>query len=262
MTAPSDPTALVAELIALSSPERVKHGVPQDVAMAKAAALIEQQAATIEAVTKERDEARALGTQLALELGEQREATAFADENRSFQLGRVDKLLAENEGLRALLAVNNDPPKPGFHCACAFNQQTAQQMQECVFHADLRARAEKAEREWDAVLKSARFWEERHYAEMDAIAAALPGVRFMDPPDGGSPTLDVQVGRMSAALTAAEAERDRLVAEEREACALAIEKLPARVKEGGVIDLVAFIRRAAAAIRARAALSTAKERGE
>lgn len=45
----SDPTALVAELLALSSPERVKHGVPQDVAMAKAAALIAQRAAALAA---------------------------------------------------------------------------------------------------------------------------------------------------------------------------------------------------------------------
>jgi hypothetical protein len=36
------------------------------------------------------------------------------------------------------------------------------------------------------------------------IVAALPGVRFMDLPDGGSPTLAEQVKRMSGALATAE----------------------------------------------------------
>lgn len=44
---------LVDRLHALASPERVKHGVPQDVAMTEAAALIAQQAASIEAVSSD-----------------------------------------------------------------------------------------------------------------------------------------------------------------------------------------------------------------
>jgi hypothetical protein len=38
----------------------------------------------------------------------------------------------------------------------------------------------------------------------EAVVWALPGTRFMDPPDGGSPTLGEQVGRMAEALAAAE----------------------------------------------------------
>jgi len=46
---------------------------------------------------------------------------------------------------------------------------------------------------------------ERRNAMLEGeIAAALPGVRFMDLPDGGSPTLDEQVKRMSEALATAE----------------------------------------------------------
>lgn len=54
---------------------------------------------------------------------------------------------------------------------------------------------------------------ERAEAELDAVAAALPGVRFMDPPDGGSPTLAEQVARMRSALAAAEARVSALEAE-------------------------------------------------
>lgn len=75
----------------------------------------------------------------------------------------------------------------------------------CYQHADLPTRAEKAEREWDAALKSARFWEERYYALLDAIAAAIGSTRFMDPPDGGDVSLADQVRRMRAELEAKEA---------------------------------------------------------
>ena len=52
---------------------------------------------------------------------------------------------------------------------------------------------------------------ERLRAELDEIASVLPGVAYMDPPDGGSPSIAEQVGRMRADLdrTAAEVERLR-----------------------------------------------------
>jgi hypothetical protein len=56
-----------------------------------------------------------------------------------------------------------------------------------------------------ADLAEANRWGEILEAEQNAIAAALPGVRFMDPPDGGSPSLAEQVKRMRDALDAAEA---------------------------------------------------------
>lgn len=50
-------------------------------------------------------------------------------------------------------------------------------------------------------------------AEVEAVSGAIGSVRFMDPPDGGDVPIAEQVARMSAALTAAEAERDALKAE-------------------------------------------------
>lgn len=41
---------------------------------------------------------------------------------------------------------------------------------------------------------------ERLRADLDAVASALPGVRYMDPPDGGSVSLAEQVRRMSAEI--------------------------------------------------------------
>lgn len=48
-------------------------------------------------------------------------------------------------------------------------------------------------------------WTAIYEAEQSAISAALPGVRFMDPPDGGDVKLSEQVRRMRDALDAAEA---------------------------------------------------------
>lgn len=52
-------------------------------------------------------------------------------------------------------------------------------------------------------------------AELHEIAGALPGVAYMDPPDGGSPSIAEQVRRMRADLdrTAAENKRQRADAE-------------------------------------------------
>lgn len=50
-------------------------------------------------------------------------------------------------------------------------------------------------------------------AEGAAVSKAIGSVRFMDPPDGGDVSLAEQVARMSAALTAAEAEAAALRAE-------------------------------------------------
>ena len=47
-------------------------------------------------------------------------------------------------------------------------------------------------------------------AEVVAVPAAIPGVRFMDPPDGGDPKPHEQVQRMADALKAAETEVERL----------------------------------------------------
>lgn len=63
-----------------------------------------------------------------------------------------------------------------------------------------------------AELAEANRWGEILEAEQNAIAAKLPGVRFMDPPDGGSPSLAEQVKRMREALDAAERERDEALA--------------------------------------------------
>ena len=46
---------------------------------------------------------------------------------------------------------------------------------------------------------------ERLEAEVAAVLAAIPGVRFMDPPDGGDPKPHEEVQRMADALKAAEA---------------------------------------------------------
>lgn len=54
---------------------------------------------------------------------------------------------------------------------------------------------------------------ERLEAEVAAMLAAIPGVRFMDPPDGGDPKPHEEVQRMADALKAAEAEVARLTAE-------------------------------------------------
>ncbi len=50
-------------------------------------------------------------------------------------------------------------------------------------------------------------------AELDEIASVLPGVAYMDPPDGGSPSIAEQVRRMRADLDRTAAERDALRAE-------------------------------------------------
>lgn len=49
--------------------------------------------------------------------------------------------------------------------------------------------------------------------EFRDICHEMPGVAFMDPPDGGSPSLAVQVGRMREALQTQDAEVTRLTAE-------------------------------------------------
>lgn len=66
----------------------------------------------------------------------------------------------------------------------------------------LRARLDKAEAEVA-----------RLRAELDEIASVLPGVAYMDPPDGGSPSIAEQVRRMRADLDRTAAERDALRAE-------------------------------------------------
>ena len=63
-------------------------------------------------------------------------------------------------------------------------------------------RAEKAEAEV-----------ERLRAELDEIASVLPGVAYMDPPDGGSPSIAEQARRMRADLDRTAAEVERLRAE-------------------------------------------------
>lgn len=89
-----------------------------------------------------------------------------------------------------------------------------------------------------------------HYSftadELLAVAGAIGSTRFMDPPDGGDVTLAEQVKRMSAALTAAEAERDR-AREALEAAKGWLEGWASAERELAVID---------------AALSTAKGLGE
>ena len=49
-------------------------------------------------------------------------------------------------------------------------------------------------------------------SELAAVSAAIGTTEFMDPPDGGSPTLAEQVGRMRAELAALRAENERLKA--------------------------------------------------
>lgn len=69
--------------------------------------------------------------------------------------------------------------------------------------------AEHFEREWylrgDAL--------EIAEAELHEIASVLPGVAYMDPPDGGSPSIPEQFRRMRADLDRTAAERDALRAE-------------------------------------------------
>lgn len=54
---------------------------------------------------------------------------------------------------------------------------------------------------------------ERLRAEIHEIASVLPGVAYMDPPDGGSPSLPEQFRRMRADLDRTAAERDALRAD-------------------------------------------------
>lgn len=49
------------------------------------------------------------------------------------------------------------------------------------------------------------------HSHLDGVASEMP-VRFMDVPDGGSPTLGEQVARMRQALGTAEKQRDELLA--------------------------------------------------
>ena len=49
-------------------------------------------------------------------------------------------------------------------------------------------------------------------SEIDACSDALPGVRYMDPQDGGSVKVSEQVRRMNADVVALEKERDALAA--------------------------------------------------
>ena len=67
------------------------------------------------------------------------------------------------------------------------------------------ARAEKAEAEVERLREAE--------AELHEIASVLPGVAYMDPPDGGSPSIAEQVRRMRADLDRTAAEVERLRAE-------------------------------------------------
>jgi len=72
-------------------------------------------------------------------------------------------------------------------------------------------------------------------AQLDAIAAALPGARYMDPPDGGSVTLAEQVARMRADLanaTALNTKLEHLLGVERTANAALREQID-HITHGG-----------------------------
>jgi len=68
----------------------------------------------------------------------------------------------------------------------------------------LSGRCERAEESLGAAYSELAALREELAKFEGEIVAALPGVRFMDLPDGGAPTLAEQVKRMSEALTAAE----------------------------------------------------------
>lgn len=70
-------------------------------------------------------------------------------------------------------------------------------------NAALRERVRVLEGERDAAIG-------RWMQDKASISVAIGTTRFMDPPDGGSPTLAEQVQRMREALTAAE-ERERVL---------------------------------------------------
>lgn len=64
-----------------------------------------------------------------------------------------------------------------------------------------------------AELAALRIRAEQAEAELQEIASVLPGVAYMDPPDGGSPSIPEQFRRMRADLDRTAAERDALRAE-------------------------------------------------
>lgn len=76
-------------------------------------------------------------------------------------------------------------------------------------------------------------------AEVKAVLAAIPGLRFMDPPDGGDPKPHEQVQRMADALKDAEAEVSRLTAE-REKDREALDEANARVIAFGALAAIKY----------------------
>ena len=69
-------------------------------------------------------------------------------------------------------------------------------------HAALRAKVEQLKKD---VLRQMA-WKTEAQDELEDICNELPGVAFMDPPDGGSVTVAEQVRRMYAALLARDAQ--------------------------------------------------------
>ncbi|MGW9333637.1 hypothetical protein [Bosea sp. NPDC055594] len=86
---------LVDRLHALASPERVKHGVPQDVAMTEAAALIEQLAAELARLEQDKAFLKAAYATLAARADNYSERLLAAEAER-------DELLREKERMGAL----------------------------------------------------------------------------------------------------------------------------------------------------------------
>lgn len=136
-----------------------------------------------------------------------------------------------------------------YHRIKSHEMDAARSRVEAMFvqlQADLEERAAQLERakeecdSWrDLAEQRATNWataeaeRDRAQTELDLVARAIPGVRYMDPPDGGSVTIAEQVARMCTEMLtatalakdyarqalAAEAERDRayeLIAKQRD----------------------------------------------
>lgn len=94
----------------------------------------------------------------------------------------------------------------------AYDHDTVFQETRAVI-AELLASKDAEIEQWKSQERVAFEHQQKAESELAAVSAAIGTTEFMDPPDGGSPTLAEQVGRMRAELAALRAENERLKAD-------------------------------------------------